>query len=83
MIEKPIRDQADISRLRTDRAADLGYVADAVRLVCKHFESDAARNRLLRSPVHPSQLHDRGRQFAELRQHQEDDVLLDRGLGRS
>lgn len=39
VIEKPIRDQADISRLRTDRAADLGYVADAVRLVCKHFES--------------------------------------------
>jgi uroporphyrinogen decarboxylase len=39
VIEKPVRDQADISRLRTDRAADLGYVADAVRLVCKHFES--------------------------------------------
>ncbi len=37
VIEKPIRDQADISRLRTDRAADLGYVSDAVRLVCKHF----------------------------------------------
>ena len=37
VIEKPIREQADISRLRTDRAADLGYVAEAVRLVCKHF----------------------------------------------
>jgi uroporphyrinogen decarboxylase len=37
VIEKPIRDQADISRLRTDRAANLGYVAEAVRLVCKHF----------------------------------------------
>jgi uroporphyrinogen decarboxylase len=37
VIEKPIRDQADISRLRTDRAADLGYVAEAVQLVCKHF----------------------------------------------
>ena len=37
VIEKPVRDQADISRLRTDRAADLGYVSDAVRLVCKHF----------------------------------------------
>src|SRR6202171_2937517 len=36
-IEKPVRDQADISRLRTDRAADLGYVSEAVRLVCKHF----------------------------------------------
>ena len=28
---------ADITRLRTDRAADLGYVSEAVRLVCKHF----------------------------------------------
>jgi uroporphyrinogen decarboxylase len=37
VIEKPVRDQADIARLRTDRAADLGYVSDAVRLVCKHF----------------------------------------------
>ena len=39
MIEKPVRDPADISRLRTDRAADLGYVSEAVRLVCKHFGS--------------------------------------------
>ena len=37
VIERPIHDQVDISRLRTDRAADLGYVAEAVRLVCKHF----------------------------------------------
>ncbi len=37
VIEKPVRDQADISGLRTDRAADLGYVSEAVRLVCKHF----------------------------------------------
>ena len=37
VIERPLRDQADISRLRTDRAADLGYVSEAVRLVCKHF----------------------------------------------
>ncbi len=39
VIEKPVRDQADISRLRTDRAADLGYVSEAVRLVCRHFGS--------------------------------------------
>jgi uroporphyrinogen decarboxylase len=37
VIERPIRDQVDISRLRIDRTADLGYVAEAVRLVCKHF----------------------------------------------
>src|SRR3984893_5529242 len=29
VIEKPVRDQADISRLFTDRAADLGYVSSA------------------------------------------------------
>jgi uroporphyrinogen decarboxylase len=39
VIEKPLRDQADIARLRTDRAADLGYVSDAIRLVSKHFGS--------------------------------------------
>src|SRR5207248_7407995 len=39
VIEKPIRVQADVSRLRTDRCADLNYVSEAVRLVCKHFGS--------------------------------------------
>jgi len=39
VIENPVRSQADVSRLRTDRAADLGYVSEAVRLVCKHFGS--------------------------------------------
>ena len=37
VIEKPIRDQQDIASLRTDRAAELGYVAEGIRLVCKHF----------------------------------------------
>jgi uroporphyrinogen decarboxylase len=36
-IEAPVRTVEDISRLRTDRAADLGYVSEAVKLVCKHF----------------------------------------------
>jgi uroporphyrinogen decarboxylase len=36
-IEKPVRSPEDISKLRTDRAADLGYVAEAIKLVCKHF----------------------------------------------
>jgi uroporphyrinogen decarboxylase len=36
-IEKPLRTSGDIGRLRTDRAADLGYVSEAVKLVCKHF----------------------------------------------
>ena len=37
VIEKPLRTPTDISALRTDRAADLGYVAEAVSLVAKHF----------------------------------------------
>ena len=36
-IEKPVRTPEDIAHLRTDRAAELGYVADAVALVSKHF----------------------------------------------
>jgi uroporphyrinogen decarboxylase len=36
-IEKPIRSAEDISNLRTDRAAELGYVSEAIKLVCKYF----------------------------------------------
>jgi len=36
-IEKPIRAPEDIAKLRTDRAADLGYVSEAIKLVVKHF----------------------------------------------
>jgi uroporphyrinogen decarboxylase len=39
VIERPVRDADDVARLRTDRAADLEYVSEAVRLVCKHFGS--------------------------------------------
>src|SRR5277367_4484192 len=38
-IEKPVRSAEDIKNLRTDRAAELGYVSEAVRLVCRHFGS--------------------------------------------
>jgi uroporphyrinogen decarboxylase len=37
VIEKPVRSKEDIERLRTDRAAELGYVSEAVALVAKHF----------------------------------------------
>jgi uroporphyrinogen decarboxylase len=37
VIEKPVRCSEDISQLRTDRAAELGYVSEAVSLVAKHF----------------------------------------------
>jgi uroporphyrinogen decarboxylase len=37
VIEKPIRSSEDVIRLRTDHAADLGYVSEAIRLVCRHF----------------------------------------------
>ena len=37
VIEQPVREKQDVARLRTDRASDLGYISEAVRLVCKHF----------------------------------------------
>jgi uroporphyrinogen decarboxylase len=37
VIERPVRTTDDVTRLRNDSAADLGYVAEAVRLVAQHF----------------------------------------------
>lgn len=37
VVHRPIRIAQDISALRTDRTADLGYVAEAIRRVEKHF----------------------------------------------
>jgi uroporphyrinogen decarboxylase len=37
VIETPLRTQSDIARLQTDRAADLGYVSEAIIATCKHF----------------------------------------------
>jgi uroporphyrinogen decarboxylase len=34
-IERPVRTRQDVAELRTDRAADLGYVSEAVKLVCE------------------------------------------------
>jgi uroporphyrinogen decarboxylase len=36
-VERPVRDADAIKNLRTDRAHELGYVSEAVSLVCKHF----------------------------------------------
>ncbi len=38
-IEKPVGSAADVKRLRTDGAGELGYVAEAVRIVSAHFGS--------------------------------------------
>lgn len=37
VIEKPLRDAQHIAALRTDRAGELGYVAESVKEVVKHF----------------------------------------------
>jgi uroporphyrinogen decarboxylase len=37
VVEQPVRTREDVTRLRTDSAADLGYVAEAVQLVAAHF----------------------------------------------
>src|SRR3989454_4032168 len=39
VIERPVQSAEDVTRLRTDSSADLDYVAEAVRLVVKHFGS--------------------------------------------
>src|SRR5579872_4343686 len=39
VIQKPLRSKSDVGKLRTDRAAELGYVAAAIREVVKHFGS--------------------------------------------
>src|SRR3954462_210188 len=39
VVEKPLRSADDITKLRDDGAAGLGYVAESVRLVAKHFAS--------------------------------------------
>ena len=36
-VHRPLRSAADINALRTDRTADLGYVAEAIRKVVDHF----------------------------------------------
>ncbi len=36
-VHRPIRSAAEIDALRTDRTADLGYVAEAIRQVVAHF----------------------------------------------
>jgi uroporphyrinogen decarboxylase len=38
-IERPIANADDVKNLRTDRAGDLGYVSEAVKLVSEHFGS--------------------------------------------
>jgi len=37
VIEKPVREPADVHALRTDRWQDLGYVAEGIKAVVKHF----------------------------------------------
>jgi len=37
VIHQPVRISADVDRLRTDRAHELGYVAEAIRKVVTHF----------------------------------------------
>jgi uroporphyrinogen decarboxylase len=37
IIEKPLRQAADIAALRTDSAGELGYVSESIQLVAAHF----------------------------------------------
>src|SRR5690348_10926831 len=37
VVERPVRSSSDINALQADRASELGYVAEAIRKVVKHF----------------------------------------------
>jgi len=37
IVERPVRTSDDVTRLDTDSAGDLGYVAESIRLVTRHF----------------------------------------------
>jgi uroporphyrinogen decarboxylase len=37
VVESPLRSSSDIKKLRTDRAADLGYVSESITRVARHF----------------------------------------------
>lgn len=39
VIQKPVRTREEVAGLQIDRAADLGYVSEAISLVCRHFEA--------------------------------------------
>jgi uroporphyrinogen decarboxylase len=39
VIHRPVRTEEDVVRLRTDRAAELGYVAEAIAKVVTHFNN--------------------------------------------
>ena len=36
-IRRPVREAGSIAQLKTDRADELGYVADSIQAVCRHF----------------------------------------------
>jgi uroporphyrinogen decarboxylase len=38
-VHNPVRSSADVDRLRTDRVAELGYVAEAIQQVAAHFSN--------------------------------------------
>src|SRR5271170_382604 len=38
VVHKPVRTYEDVARLRTDRASELGYVAEAIQRVVAHFK---------------------------------------------
>ena len=72
VVEQPVRTREDVARLRTDSAADLGYVAEAVRLVALWGQTPG--HRILRRSLHACQLHDRGRRFASLHENEDHDA---------
>ncbi len=66
VVRHPVRTGADIDALRTDRAAELGYVAEAIAQSGCPLWRPHGDHRLLWRAVHAGQLHDRRRRVAQL-----------------
>src|SRR6201998_2560975 len=60
VIEKPVRSKEAIANLRTDRAAELGDVSEAVSLVAKHFANRVPVIGFCGAPFTPARLLIRG-----------------------
>ena len=65
-VHHPLRSAADIHALRTDRTAELGYVAEAIRQVVEALRRPHGDDRILWRTLYAGELHDRRWRLAKL-----------------
>ena len=72
VIERPIRSARDLEGVHSiDAASDLQYVMDTIKLVRHELDATIPLIGFSGRPVHPRELHRRGRPLAQLRARQE------------